>query len=229
MDPVPHRERGIGSLRGSMLCAMLIAEFSFFGLMPLGDFFVALGTLMLAGVTGWLALLTKRDVEDTHRLAGIALESHEARYEPFLVVIGPDGFHRDRSDGILLDATYALANVGVGPALDVIVQAVLRDPESGLVRGSIPGYKRFDLIRPGTVGETVKIENLRDGAARHFEEIVLVGSYFDRTLGRLIAFPTEAWLSGVFSPQGMDQLWRLRTLIDGQRSIPKFEGGIGRE
>lgn len=150
---------------------------------PVGDALVAGGTLALALFTAALAGVTWRDVKDTHRLAVIAREAHEARYEPFLVAIL--GGATRGGGSVIEDVSFELWNVGVGAALNVEASIIVRT-DDGEVSLNEASPQRFALIQATEMG-------LVSGKVGHLgvveqERVWVRGTYTDRA-HELKSFP----------------------------------------
>lgn len=92
------------------------------------DFFVALGTLGLAGFTAWLAKAT-RD------LASAGREEQRAQWRPVMVAAADDEITQQLEEG-RITLTVSLRNIGRGPAF--AVQSQLRNGRNA-VGASVPG------------------------------------------------------------------------------------------
>jgi hypothetical protein len=87
-------------------------------------FGTALGTLLLAGATALLALVTSRDVTATEDLARTARDERRDRFRPMLI---------GAVDGVnSRELSIELMNVGPGPAITAVVTAKSEWSEVGL-------------------------------------------------------------------------------------------------
>jgi hypothetical protein len=120
------------------------------GEMTAGELAVAVGTLMLAGFTGWLAFGTRREARLAEQGLALTRESIEATETPFLVMTpDPDDRAIDLSaDGSDDPDWYLLVkfeNPGKGPA--IVDQISVRDSE-GNELVTTDRY-RESIYRPG--------------------------------------------------------------------------------
>ena len=107
-------------------------------------FGTAVGTTALALATGGLALTTSSDVRATWRLAELTKADQDARERPVVVMLGAEWALDDDSANVgTLRVT--LRNVGLGPALRLVVETTYRDESfavrsaSGIHAGLMPG------------------------------------------------------------------------------------------
>jgi hypothetical protein len=145
-----------------------------------GDLAVAAGTLLLAVMTGVLALVTWKDVRDTHRLAVTAQQAHEARYEPFIWQGEPE--IKAHKDGLILRATFPIMNIGAGPAMEISLSVADARDEMGGGIGAMSERWYLSMLLPTSTA-------LVEMAVAAFEVPVdrntllgLKGSYYDRSL-----------------------------------------------
>jgi hypothetical protein len=196
---------------------MAAHESIYFG-MTLGEIAVAVGTLALAGVTWRLASLTKRDVQDTHRLAVIARDAHEARYEPWLVIVGD--VRADCADGIVDVAHIEIANVGAGAAVGIYLTLAARNPVAVLsdqpeLSDRSAQFATHHLLMAGE--RRILSIAAADLRATYAEQIIPIGTYQDRTYAKTVAFPPKVWLRARLSEESMQKVGDLRNELEALR------------
>jgi hypothetical protein len=132
-------------------------------------FGTALGTTLLAVTTGGSAYLTGRDVSATRDLAELTREDQRARERP-TVLLHSASYEQD-------NVRLSLTNVGLGPAVNIVVMARLTTPD--LVVST--DWWRVAAILPGSnVTSSVEIDVRVRDLDRSDVEIRVEGTYTDR-------------------------------------------------
>lgn len=167
----------------------------------------ALGTTLLAGVTGALAATTARDVQATQQLARQGQRREELEQRPMVMLFSftyhaldleeqrsfIQGIGGDPNIPLMLgwndELRVVLFNFGLGPAVDVRVRATYNDADHQPV---IPEVVR-PAIRPGGTDEfTFRVNFVTDLPERIREDsFAIEGSYADRTGDRRYRVITE--------------------------------------
>lgn len=138
----------------------------------------ALGTIMLAVYTAWLARTTREEVN-------VAIEEQRARDRPMVVVvkkeIGAAGL--DITIGLSTPVlTLDIANVGSGPAFDVRLRARWSRPSSIEPVAVIPVIGVGETIEDYLLSLSVLdfLDSLADERPLAVEDFTIEGSYADR-------------------------------------------------
>jgi hypothetical protein len=143
-------------------------------------FGTALGTTLLAATTGGLAYLTARDVSATRELAQLQRDEQVAGERPTVLLHTAAYSTRVEAAGITASSVeyinVTLRNVGLGPALNVLVRATLATPRETLTTD----WFRWAAIMPGTdAAFSIPIQP-QHGVEPNEPRVRVSGTYTDR-------------------------------------------------
>ena len=169
----------LGSVVGASIVVGFVGPEEGFDWELASIFGTALGTTLLAVATGILAWSTSSDVRATWELARLTQADQDARQRPTVLILGA-GFSGGADPQVRLD----LHNVGLGPALKVMVSGIYVHPETG---ETIHLGASASAIAAGTGAPMVvriPVAHPPAGGIR-WESIEFGGMYTDRSLETL--------------------------------------------